>query len=96
MKKFSPEPQAFTPQISAPNEPTSGFDITKLLSILPKLNIGALFGKQTPTPQQAPPAQAPVFDTTQSYINRQNKTAALKNIEAHHAAIQKIRENAQN
>lgn len=92
MKKFSPEPQAFTPQVNSPTEPSSTFDLNKLLQILPKLNLNGLFSRKDNTLPSTQNAPAFTFNPTQNYIMEQNKAEALKTMAKHSATIQRIRE----
>ena len=94
MKKFDLSSQyANTPQISASNstQKTSGFNITELLQLLPKLNLGGLFNNAK-TQSQPPFPEGESFTPTQNLMRNQNLYEAKKKVDTHLATIQKIRE----
>ncbi|MBQ7977586.1 MAG: hypothetical protein IJ301_03240 [Clostridia bacterium] len=87
MKKFEPDPQPFTPQVSQPPTQSQQFDLNKLLQILPKLNLGTLFGAKNNEPPAPPPP-----NTATNYIQHQNRIETMKVISKHTQTIQRIRE----
>lgn len=76
--------------------PASGFDLAKLLQILPKLNLNNLFGSpknSAPRPTTPPPAHQFVseFEQTQNLMSSHNATLAISTIETHKSMVQKLK-----
>lgn len=95
MKKFEPESNAYTPPLVYESPKNETFDITKLLQILPKLNLSGLFGaKQNSTDQQQPamPNNNNVDNVADTFMRRQNYIETQKVMATHFDTIKRIRE----
>ena len=92
MKKFEPESNAYTPPLSYDNAKNDSFDLSKLLQILPKLNLSNLFGaKQNNTPLQQEKSP-PINSDAENFMRRQNYLETQRQIRAHNDTIKRIRE----
>lgn len=95
MKRFEiPENEVHILQTSPSPEPQkSNFDISKLLQILPKLNLNGIFNKQTSAPE--PPQMTENFAPTVDFMREHNKIQAATMLESHQNMIKDIKHGGQ-
>ena len=66
---------------------SKGLDITKLLQILPKLNLKSLFPN---TKQQVPSPQPENYQPTVNFMANHNKATAIDAIERHKESVKRL------
>lgn len=80
---------------SEPVEPTAtstSFDLSKLLQILPKLNLSQIFGNKSETLSSSPPTLSPdmEFVPTADLMRTQNADLARHTLETHQNTVKKL------
>ena len=91
MKKFEPEVSAYTPPLSYESPENKSFDLSKLLQILPKLNLSGLFGAKQNNAAQQENTPHQIRDA-KNFMRRQNYIETQRQINTHNETIKRIRE----
>lgn len=92
MKRFDPSnDNAHILSTPAPTEGSKpNFDISKLLQILPKLNLNGFFNQNNQETPPAPTTYDREFMQTVDFMSEHNKSSAIHTLQDHVSTVQKL------